>query len=120
MVMAGVEDWIEVSREKLRNGGLAEADLDRLAELISQPKQQDLYLYSKSTNMRSPIASWVLYDPTWPHEPTLPDDQPPYASVIDAVADGWRVVQFPVTKLYSYQDVDNDYLGYEFILEKMT
>jgi hypothetical protein len=50
----------------------------------------------------------------------LPDDQPPYASVIDAVADGWRVVQFPVTKLYSYQDVDNDYLGYEFILEKMT
>ena len=115
-----VEEWIATSREKVKVHVFTEADLDRLAELTGHPRQQVMYLYSKSTNMRSPLASWVLYDPTRSQEPTLPGDEPPYGSVLDAVADGWRVVQFPVTKLYTYESVDNDYLGYEFILEKFV
>jgi hypothetical protein len=111
--------WIEASREKVKRNGFAEEDLDQLAGLIEQPRQLVLYLYSKSTNMRSPLASWMLFDPTRPQEPALQNDEPPYGSVIEAMADGWRVVQFPVSKLYSYEDVDNDYLGYEFILEKL-
>ena len=119
-MIAAVEEWIVASREKVNGDGLDEADLDRLAALIEGRRQQVLYLYSKSTNMRSPLASWVLYDPTWPQEPTLPEHEPPYGSVLDAVADGWRVVQFPVSKLHTYESVDNDYLGYEFILEKFA
>ncbi len=115
-----VDEWIAASRQKVKGGGLVAEDLDRLASLLESPRQQVLYLYSKSTNMRSPLASWALYDPTEPHEPTLPEDESPYGSVLDAVADGWRIVQFPVTKLYSYDNVDNDYLGYEFILEKLV
>ena len=119
-MIAAVEEWIAMSREKVKGDGLEEADLGRLAGLIEGGRQQVLYLYSKSTNMRSSLASWVRYDPTRPHEPTLPEDEPPYRSVLDAVADGWRVVQFPVSKLYTYESVDNDYLGYEFILEKLV
>ncbi len=119
MTPTAVDDWVEASREKVNRGAFVEGDLDRLAELIERPRQQVLYLYSKSTNMRSPLASWILYDPTQPQEPTLPNDEPPYGSVIEALADGWRIVQFPVSKLYSFEDVDNDYLGYEFILEKL-
>ena len=48
----------------------------------------------------------------------MPDDDPLYASVLDAVADGWRVVQFPVINLYNYEDLENDYVGFDFILEK--
>ena len=70
--------------------------------------------------MRSPVASWMLYDATQPQEPTLPSQQPPYESVLAAVADGWRIVQFPDIKRYTYQGVNNDYLGFEFILEKMV
>ena len=114
-----IQDWIEISRQKLTRNTFDQGDLDRLAGLVDGPRQQVLYLYSKSTNMRSPLASWMLCDPMQPHEPTLPSDEPPYDSVIEALADGWRVVQFPVLKLYSYEDVDNDYLGYEFILEKL-
>ena len=114
-----IQDWIEISRQKLTRNTFDESDLDRLAGLVDGPRQQVLYLYSKSTNMRSPLASWMLCDPTQPYELTLPSDEPPYGSVIEALADGWRVVQFPVLKLYSYEDVDNDYLGYEFILEKL-
>lgn len=117
---AAIGEWLATSRQKLRTGTLTTDDLDRLAHLVEQPRQLVLYLYSKSSNMRSPLASWMLYDATKPQEPTLPSQDPPYASVLGAVADGWRIVQFPNAKLYSYQGVDNDYLGFEFILERMV
>ena len=113
-------DWLEQCRKKLRTEAITAADLDRLGDLLSEPRQQVLYLYSKSTNMRSPLASWALYDPTRPQTPTLPSDEPPYESVLAAVADGWRVVQFPIAKLYAYEGQDNDYLGYEFVLERFV
>lgn len=116
----GVEEWLVGARQKLQAGALGPEDLDRLRDLLKAPRQQVLYLYSKSSNMRSAVASWMLYDPTRPQEPTLPSSAPPYPSVLAALADGWRVVQFPDAKLYAYQGADNDYLGFEFILEKMV
>jgi hypothetical protein len=117
---AVIEEWLATSRQKLADGALTAADLDRLAALVKEPRQRVLYLYSKSTNMRSPLAAWTEYDATKPQEPTLPSSEAPYESVLAAVADGWRIVQFPDTKLYSDQGVDNDYIGFEFILEKMA
>ena len=115
-----VKQWLDKSRKKLQVGDFAEADFQRLEVLLTAPRQMVLYLYSKSTSMRSAIASWALYDPTVPYEPTLPSQDTPYASVIEAVNDGWRIVQFPRAELYQFSDVDNAYLGYEFILEKST
>ena len=88
-------DWLAQCRNKLRTEAITAADLDRLGDLLAEPRQQVLYLYGKSTNMRSPLASWALYDPTQPQTPALPSAEPPYESVLAAVADGWRVVQFP-------------------------
>jgi hypothetical protein len=116
---SAVSEWLATSRQRLEAGTLTAQDLDRLAKLVETPRQLVLYLYSKSTNMRSPLASWMLYDATKPQEPTLPTQEAPYESVLDAVAAGWRIVQFPDAKLYRYDGVDNDYLGFEFILEKM-
>jgi hypothetical protein len=115
-----VKLWLDKSRKKLQAGNFTEADLQRLEMLLIEPRQMVLYLYSKSTNMRSAIASWALYDPTVSYEPTLPSQDTPYDSVIEAVNDGWRIVQFPRAELYQFSDVDNTYLGYEFILEKST
>ena len=115
-----VKQWLDESRKKLQTGGFTEADLQGLEVLLTKPRQMVLYLYSKSTNMRSAIASWALYDPTVSYEPTLPSQETPYDSVIEAVNDGWRIVQFPRAELYQFSDIDNTYLGYEFILEKST
>ena len=115
-----VKTWLAQARGKLPNEPLTTADLDRLEGQLEQPRQQVLYLYSKSTNMRSPLASWAFYDPTRPQEPTLPSAEGPYDSVLSALADGWRVVQFPIAKLYDYEGQENDYLGFEFILEKIV
>jgi hypothetical protein len=113
-----VEWWIETQKEKLQTEPITAEDLDGLMDCLQEPRQQVLYLYSKSTNIRSAIASWARYDPTRPQEPTLPSQELPYASVLEAMADGWRIVQFPISKLYTYEGVDNDYLGFEFVLEK--
>lgn len=114
-----VKDWLVQARKKLHDNSLATADLDHLEAQLTTPCQQVLYLYSKSTNMRSPLASWALYDPSRPQQPTLPSAEAPYESVLAALADGWRVVQFPIAKLYNYEGQDNDYLGFEFVLEKI-
>ena len=113
-----VAEWMRSAREKLSGGEFTVADLTDLEGLLREPRQSILYLYSKSTNMRSAVASWASYDPSEPHEPKLPCDEPPYESVMHAVGDGWRVVQFPVPTLYEYTELDNRYLGYEFVLEK--
>lgn len=118
MMREAIRGWIEASREKLGTGTLGEGDLQRLETLVAEPTQRILYLYSRSTNMRARIIGWVLYDPTCPDEPKLPSQDSPYPSVIDAVRDGWRIVQFPIPELREFSEVDNRYLGYEFVLEK--
>ncbi|MBT5876162.1 MAG: hypothetical protein HOH43_22230 [Candidatus Latescibacteria bacterium] len=114
-----VERWIAESRTKLTGTPLVEADLDQLEALIEEPRQLIMYLTATSTNLRSGVVSWVIFDPTKKQQPELPKDRPPYASVLDAVADGWKVTQFPVINLFDYKDLENDYVGFDFILEKM-
>jgi hypothetical protein len=117
-VKNAVEQWFAESRTKLKAGTLEENDLDHLECLLKRPRQLILYLTARSTNPRSGVVGWALYDPTADREPTLPSNEPPYSSPLDAVTDGWRIVQFPVSKLYEYKDIENDYVGFDFILEK--
>ena len=115
-----LKDWLDNCVEKLNASKLTVADLHGVTAALNSEKQMILYLYSKSTNLRSPIAGWALYDPTTPDEPVLPSQDAPYNSVLDAVGDGWRIVQFPRPELYNFSDVDNAYLSFEFILEKIV
>ena len=66
-----IGEWLATSRQKLNDGTLTSADLDRLEGLATSQRQLVLYLYSKSTNMRSAVASWMLYDATQPQEPKV-------------------------------------------------
>ena len=117
---SAINDWLDSCIQKLNAGELTEIDLRRVTTILNSEKQLLLYLYSKSTNLRSPLGGWAVYDATAPDEPVLPSQEPPYASVLDAVRDGWRIVQFPRPELYNFTDVDNAYLTYEFILEKFV
>ena len=119
-VKSSIEEWLDNCIKKLNAGELTEVDLRGIMTALDSQKQLLLYLYSKSTNLRSPLGAWALYDATAPDEPVLPSQEAPYASVLDAVNDGWRIVQFPRPELYNFTDVDNAYLGYEFILEKFA
>ena len=117
---SAINDWLDNCIEKLNAGELTETDLRGVTDILEAKKQLILYLYSKSTNLRSPLGGWALYDATATDEPVLPSQDAPYTSVLDAVRDGWRIVQFPRPELYNFTDVDNAYLTYEFILEKFV
>ena len=119
-VKSTIKEWLDNCIEKLNAGELTETDLRGVTDILGSKKQLILYLYSKSTNLRSPLGGWALYDATATDEPVLPSQEPPYASVLDAVNDGWRIVQFPRPELYNFTDVDNAYLTYEFILQKFV
>ncbi|MCG9129391.1 hypothetical protein JT359_17520 [Candidatus Poribacteria bacterium] len=115
-----IKEWLDNCIEKHKTGELTTEDLCCVEDLLNAEKQVVLYLYSKSTNPRSPIGAWSMFDATAPDEPVLPSQDTPYASVLDAVRDGWRIVQFPRPELYNFTDVENAYLSYEFILEKIV
>ena len=117
-VKSAIKEWVDDCIEKLNAGELTETDLRGVTDILGEKKQLILYLYSKSTNLRSPLGGWAVYDATAPDEPMLPSQDAPYTSVLDAVNDGWRIVQFPRPELHNFSDVDNAYLTFEFILEK--
>lgn len=114
-----IRRWIAESRKKLEGKGLDDGDLNQLEALLDDgPRPKIMYLTARSTNMRSGIVGWVEFVPGEKPKLKLPGDEPPYESVLEAVADGWRVVQYPIPKLYEYKDLENDYVGFDFILEK--
>ena len=84
-------------------------------------RQKLLYLQAESVSIRSPVIAMALHEPVADSvtqiEPTGVDF--PYATVHEAVIDGWRVVSFPSPKESATTDDDLTILGYEFILEKM-
>ena len=59
-------------------------------------RQKLLVLYLRSPDLASQVGSWTIYDGTGNTRPTTGDSEtPPYNSVLEAMQDGWRVIQFP-------------------------
>ncbi len=84
-------------------------------------RQKILVLYSGTPDLRSPIGAWAVYDGTGKDPHTTGDaDVPPYDSVVAAMVDGWRVIQFPQQfPAYPGMELSTSYLRFEYILEKL-
>jgi hypothetical protein len=121
--MSPVEAWAREARTKLRNGGLHEADLDELVALARAPRpalrQRLLYLQATTPSIRSQVIGMALHEPVAGSITQItPDAQWPYATVHDALLDGWQVISFPQQRV-PFDDREIDVLGYEFILHKL-
>lgn len=78
--------------------------------------QDLLYLQAISTSVASPVHGMMLVENGEVHEPD--ESRWPYRTVLDAIRDGWRVIQFPNLALMT--DESRTYaLGCEFILERL-
>ena len=88
---------------------------------MPQLRQKILVLYLHTPDLNSSVVSWAAYDGTGKETPTTGDsDKPPYNSVVEAMYDGWRVVQFPQQfPAYPGMEYSTAYLRFEYILEKM-
>ena len=85
-------------------------------------KQKLLILYATSSSPESPVGAWSLFDGAGRETHMAGDEkQPPYASVLAAMRDGWRVIQMPQLREAPRGDEHaTGFLPYEFVLEKMV
>lgn len=88
---------------------------------MAQLRQKLLMLYAHSPDLKSQVVAWSLYDGTGGDDHTTGDsEEPPYTSVVAAMCDGWRVLQFPQQfPAYPGMEYNTSYLRYEYILEKL-
>lgn len=103
------------ARSKLETGQLAVEDLDLLYGLARGPCQRLLYLYALQPTVRASLVASTLQDTVCQIDPLAQEIA--YQCVMDAIADGWRVIHFPDHRA-PFQEGRMDMLGYEFILEK--
>ena len=113
-----IKQWIdEFERGQLTKKSLY-TGLEKFEQAI--PQRQDLlYLQTSGTSLSSGVHGILLVENGQVSEiPSNPDDWP-YQSVLEAIKDGWHVIQFP--NMAVLMDESRTYgLGCEFILEKKT
>jgi len=90
---------------------------------MPETRQKLLVLYLQTPELHSHVTAWSEFDGTTSadHRHSSGDGaDPPYESVVDAMRDGWRVIQFPQQyPAYPGTEYQTSYLKYEYILEKM-
>jgi hypothetical protein len=108
--------------EKLAAGSLTVAELRRgVADLLlrnGRGRQDLLYLQSQSTSVASRVVGMMLIENGECSEgPPDPEDWP-YKTALEAVRDGWRIINFPNMALLAVSADEPHGLGFEFILER--
>ncbi len=105
--------------EALQQGALTEEQLRQVIETLRRggAGQQDLlYLQADQTSVAAQVIGISLVQGGEVVE-QHPGDPWPYETVLDAMRDGWRIVQFPNLALVPDENRPTG-LGCEFILEK--
>jgi hypothetical protein len=117
-----IKQQIEACIARLKRGDLTEPDLRRIIDGVDsapRPRQDLLYLQAGSTSVGAPVLGMALVRNGEIVDP--PDDPKawPYHTPLEAIRDGWRVIQFP--NLALMMDESRTYgLGCEFILERWS
>lgn len=82
-------------------------------------RQQILYLWMSESALDTEVVAWAFHDGAKGAGPALPRADPPYASGLSALEDGWMLLQAPhVPAPVRGQDREVAYLQYEFVFER--
>lgn len=84
-------------------------------------RQNVLVLYLADSALDSSVVGWSMYDGTGRSAPVTGDDgTPPFETGLEALRDGWRVIQFPqLIPPYPGLEYATSFLKHEFIFERM-
>ena len=84
-------------------------------------RQQVLYLWLNGSALDDGTIGWAFYDGADGAGPTLPASDPPYATGVDALRDGWMLLQSaPLRAPDPGEEHRNSFLEYEFVFERRT
>ena len=88
---------------------------------MAKLRQQVLVLYLGNSALDSNVKGWTIYDGTGREAHTTGDSaEAPYKTGMDALLDGWRVIQFPqLIPPYPGQEYITSFQRYEYIFEKL-
>jgi hypothetical protein len=79
-------------------------------------------LWLANSALDSPVIGWAFYDGAGETRPMAGDrDEPPYRTGVDALKDGWRLIQ--ASQLLPHgrgEEFDLSYLKYEFLFEQIV
>ena len=85
-------------------------------------RQNILVLYLTTSALDTPVIGWSRYNGAGEINPMAGDsEQPPYRTGVDALRDGWRLIQAsPLIGAAPGAEFRTDYLKYEFFFEKLV
>ncbi|MCR9104221.1 MAG: hypothetical protein NXI15_02945 [Gammaproteobacteria bacterium] len=82
-------------------------------------RQQILYLWLAEGALDTETIAWAFHDGTQGKGPPLPDTQPPYATGLAALEQGWCLIQSPAPyALHPGTEHEVSYLANEFVFEQ--
>jgi hypothetical protein len=84
-------------------------------------RQRVLVLYLATSALDTPVIGWSEYDGTGATQHMAGDsEEPPYKTGLDALKDGWRLIQAaPLAAHAPGDEFRTSYLKYEFFFEKL-
>ncbi len=90
--------------------------------MMARKRQQVLVLYLANSALDSGVKGWTSYDGTGKKNYTTGDSlEAPYKTGLDALLDGWRVIQFPqLIPPYPGEEYSTSFMKYEYIFEKIV
>ncbi len=116
-----VAAWLQQAEAKAAQQTLGTTDLQELQQLVqrAQPRQHLLYLQTKTPAINAAVIGMAHHQPTpGGSDRIYTRTEWPYATVHDAIIDGWQVIHFPQL-MAPYDDRELNYVGYEFVLHKV-
>ncbi|WP_128381580.1 hypothetical protein [Streptomyces cavernae] len=84
-------------------------------------RQEVVVLYLDNCALGAKVVGWSRYDGTGRTTPTTGDgDEPPHATGLDALLDGWRLFQAAqLLPPFPGHEYDVSFLKHEFFFEKL-
>lgn len=89
---------------------------------MAELRQQLLVLHLAGPDLASGTVAWALYDGAADAESrmqTADEESPPYGSVLEAMRNGWRVLQMSSPPPAPVRH-ETGQLPYEFVLERLV
>ena len=84
-------------------------------------RQQILYLWLAGSSLDDAAIGWAFHDGADGEGPPLPDTEPPYATGVHALRDGWMLLQSsPLVSPAPGEPHTNSFFEYEFVFERRT
>jgi hypothetical protein len=82
-------------------------------------RQQVLYLWLAEGALDTQTVAWAFYDGAKGLGPALPEGEPPYATGLKALEDGWCLFQSPAPYALTVgSEHEVSYLPNEFVFER--